>query len=273
MSRLGPLARFLKDMESDMLNETDRRAAFKASPLLMGFLGTMLEDLQNNEREAAFEDEREEIDAGTIWNCPDVTFNGARSICDTFYSGPGGDAAAESDCTYEQIGSDLYLESAGHGAGFSDRDHDGDRDASRAIAERLSAAVSRHSVETYIGDDGAAYIVGMESDMSDTPTARSILSRVLRERRDDFNAMLRARIASDRAYYDTLAPTNATRRSVRASFWAAEKAQTWADLGDIDALVSECGPIIIALGIACKLLDIPAHVRTAVAVAWDEGRR
>lgn len=107
-----------------------------------------------------------------------------------------------------------------------------------------------------------------------TITARALISDALLERRDEFNAMLRARIASDRKYLDALHPESTrTRQSVRASIWAAEKAQCWASLGDLDALVSECGPMVIALGIACKLLDVPAAQRTAAAVAWEDGKR
>lgn len=65
----------------------------------------------------------------------------------------------------ERIGADLYLERAGHGAGFRDRDCWHDRpSAARIIGEALSAAVpSRGSLETYIGDDGETYIFGKES--------------------------------------------------------------------------------------------------------------
>ena len=32
----------------------------------------------------------------------------------------------------------------------------------------------------------------------------------------------------------------------------------------------ECGPMVIALNVACKLQCIPAHERTAAAVEWQE---
>lgn len=139
-----------------MQTETERRAIFRTSPLLMGFLSTLLEDLQFSERE--------EGDSGTIWDCPDATFNAARSICDRFYALDI--PVAESACSYEQIGGDLYLEAAGHGAGFRDREHDSDSDVSQDIGERLSAAVDTvcTHLETYLGDDGCAYIVGREME-------------------------------------------------------------------------------------------------------------
>ncbi len=142
------------------MNEASRREAFRASPLLMGFLSTLLEDLQHSEREEAFQDEREERDVGTIWGCPVATFTAARTICDAFYAAA---PVEESDCSSDQLGSDLYMESVGHGVGFSDRDH-GDLGYDD-VAERLSAAVAGR-LETYTGDDGAAWIVGRELDQA-----------------------------------------------------------------------------------------------------------
>lgn len=142
-----------------MINEATRWLAFSASPMLSGFLSTLLADLQLTERDEACQEEREERDTGTIWDCPDATFTAARAICDRFwYAAP----VEESDCDSEQLGSDLYMEMAGHGVGFSDRSHDDDRDESARIAEQLSAAVDGR-LETYLGDDGAAYIYGRES--------------------------------------------------------------------------------------------------------------
>lgn len=137
--------------------ETERKAAFRASPLLSGFLSVALQDLQYSENDEACREGWEARDVGTIWDCPDETFNRARVICDAFYAAAG-PVIGESACDLEQIGSDSYLETAGHGAGFSDRRHDDDRDESARIADSLSSAVDgSRGLEMYIGDDGKAY--------------------------------------------------------------------------------------------------------------------
>lgn len=41
---------------------------------------------------------------------------------------------------------------------------------------------------------------------------------------------------------------------------------------DVDSIVANCGTMIIALNVACKLQCIPPHVRTAAAVDWESAQ-
>jgi hypothetical protein len=156
--------------------ERERKAAFRACPMAESFLAVLLQDLQHSESDEACTEEREARDSGTIYTCPDSTFRAAVAECESFLAAIAAHLAAVPDgalagldlasCyTLEQMGSDLYLERAGHGAGFRDRDAwSDDRDENAAIGETLSDLVeSRSSLEVYLGDDGQAYICGRES--------------------------------------------------------------------------------------------------------------
>ncbi|WP_141237105.1 hypothetical protein [Sphingopyxis sp. GW247-27LB] len=145
--------------------------------MVEGFLSTMLQDAQYREADEACSEEREARDTGTIYDCPDATLRAVIAECDQFITAARAvnvtdDVNLATFCNQawnhvrKQIGSDLYLERAGHGAGFRDRDiwACDDRDLNRRIGRALSDLVARHpSLETYVGDDGALYIVGQES--------------------------------------------------------------------------------------------------------------
>lgn len=154
----------------------NRKEVFAASPMVESFLAVMLEDMQHQERDEACEAGREERDTGTIWDCPESTLRAVMAECQTFREAitqaivtvpDGALAGLDTDCRYtlEAIGSDLYLERAGHGAGFRDRSlWSDDVDECNAIGEALSDLVRKHpNIETYLGDDGGAYIFGKES--------------------------------------------------------------------------------------------------------------
>jgi len=156
--------------------ERERKAAFRACPMAESFLAVLLQDLQHSESDEATSEGREARDTGTIYDCPDSTFRAAVAECESFLAAIAAHLAAVPDgalagldlanrYTLEQMGSDLYLERAGHGAGFRDRDSwSDDREENRAIGEALSDLVeSRHSLEAYLGDDGQTYICGKES--------------------------------------------------------------------------------------------------------------
>jgi uncharacterized protein YndB with AHSA1/START domain len=142
--------------------EQQRKCAFETWPMLEGFLSTLLEDLQMSEAEEAFGDEREERDCGTIYTCPESTLRAVAQYCRDFR-----DAARkvieDNRLDETRIGADLYLAMAGHGADFRDRnDWVDDVEESRLIGNHLHSYVSGR-IETYIGDDSRAYIVGKES--------------------------------------------------------------------------------------------------------------
>lgn len=155
-----------------------RTKTFLARPMVMGFLSTLLEDLQLSENEEACTEEREARDTGTIYSCPDSTFRAAVAECDAFESACRNAPVSRNGQSVDigtlcreslfyvkaRIGSDLYLERAGHGAGFRDRDiWSDDREENKAIGEALSDVVSGTGLETYLGDDGEAYICGSEN--------------------------------------------------------------------------------------------------------------
>ncbi|WP_242136972.1 hypothetical protein [Sphingomonas sp. TREG-RG-20F-R18-01] len=136
-----------------------RAEAFRHNPMIMGFLSTALQDLQLTEFDEACMEDREERDSGTIYDCPDETFERAKAECEAFWAILREDVDTALDATNsltsEHIGSDLYLERAGHGAGFRDRSY-----SETETGERLSAMVDqmgRGSVDVYFGDDGKAY--------------------------------------------------------------------------------------------------------------------
>jgi hypothetical protein len=150
------------------VSEIERKAAFSAKPMAESFLATLLEDAQLSENEEAFSEEREARDVGTIYDCPGDLFKLALDECEAFGLDialalarvpDGALVGLDRDCrhTAAQLGSDLYLERAGHGAGFRDRDTwSEDRDECRAIGEALSGLV-RTGLETTLGDDGKLY--------------------------------------------------------------------------------------------------------------------
>lgn len=135
------------------------------SDMVQSFLGVLLEDLQMSENEEACNEEREARDCGTIWTAPESTVSYAIEACRNFESAIHRDneLVAAVEMNADQAGSDLYMVMRGHGVGFADRDcWNADRDTNASIAERLSALVKSSSLETYIGDDSRAYVVGGE---------------------------------------------------------------------------------------------------------------
>ena len=158
----------------EAISESDRKAIFRNSPMVVGFLSTMLQDLQLTENDDSVEEDRESRDVGTIYDCPESTLNAVIHECETFLATLKESAhdrwwrlehIFQDKYLAEPAGSDLYLERAGHGAGFRDRKcwHENKR-VNALIGERLSRAVpSRGSIYAYIGDDGKAYIFGAEN--------------------------------------------------------------------------------------------------------------
>lgn len=147
------------------VTEDERKAAFKACPILADYLATALQDLQYSESDEACTDEREARDSGTIYDCPVETFDAARRDCEAFMAAnaahiesalelvPGEDGLRYGRVyvTYERIGSRFYLQRVGHGVGFTD---DGDANCLKAMGEYARS----HSCESlYLGDDGKAY--------------------------------------------------------------------------------------------------------------------
>jgi len=148
-----------------MLDETARKAAFDAVPILETYLATALEDAQFYENDNACEDEREARDTGTIYNCPDETFQRAHKDCAAFMEAqarwinralelePGEDGLRYGTRGFDhgRIGYYFYMQRVGHGVGFTD---DGDDQALQIMADYCR--VNRLE-GLYLGDDGRAY--------------------------------------------------------------------------------------------------------------------
>lgn len=154
-----------------MMTEQEREAVFKASPMVRGFLATLLEDLQHSESDEACGEGREARDTGTIYDCPDSTFRAVVAECESFVAGLAKDSHgrnaldlaldyAPNGYSLEQAGADLYLERAGHGAGFRDR---GIGRAGAWLSDTVDSVFGVASLEAYLGDDGRTYICGKES--------------------------------------------------------------------------------------------------------------
>ena len=144
------------------MTESERKAAFKACPILSDYLATALEDLQFSEADAACMDGRQEEDSGSIYDCPNETFQRALQDCREFMSANAEHVEAATDChpanapdgpclTVERIGSTFYLQRVGHGVGFTD---DGDAPCLEAMGEYCR---SHHTEGLYFGDDGKVY--------------------------------------------------------------------------------------------------------------------
>lgn len=80
--------------------------------------------------------------------------------------------------------------------------------------------------------------------------------------------------AYEDAKYMATRDNPAIRRSVQASFNATHRAIDAIKLGEIDKLADDMGAGIIALNEACRLLCVPPHERTSIALdTWGEARR
>lgn len=142
--------------------ETQRTSAFAAIPVLRGFLACALQDAQYTESDEACEQERDEYDTGTIYDCSESVFEWARDYCARFMAECAIDIAAALETghsariagTHEAIGATLYLTCVGHGVSFTD-----DSTAHHAPhLERLEQWASDNRQESpYFGDDGALY--------------------------------------------------------------------------------------------------------------------
>lgn len=150
------------------MNESERKAAFKACPILSDFIAVMLQDLQHTESDDSCEQHREERDTGTIYDCLPETFQTCQTYCERFMAECAADIEAalelsgdefEYTCrhdgiSHERIGSTLYLASVGHGVTFTD-------DGNAPCLERLAQwARDNRFGEPYLGDDSRVYICG-----------------------------------------------------------------------------------------------------------------
>lgn len=149
----------------------DRLAYLRHDEMAAAFLGTMLDDAQAMEVDAACTDEREPLDTGTIYDCPAPTYRAAIAICDQFRRLVEGDQVLNPGAWRGRrsvetvLGSDLYMEMAGHGVGFRDREWGAEwGEDSDTVGEALSTLAGHVGrLETYLDDAGAVWIVGKES--------------------------------------------------------------------------------------------------------------
>lgn len=104
--------------------------------------------------------------------------------------------------------------------------------------------------------------------LNDNPTARDIIARSIAAHPSLFREAL-IRQAEMHDDYAMLTTNIRAKQGARASWKACLAAYDAVDMGDVDAICSDCGTMVIALNVACKLQCIPPHIRTAAAVTWQ----
>lgn len=100
--------------------------------------------------------------------------------------------------------------------------------------------------------------------------AKEIIARSIVMHPGLFTEMLEKQSREGRAYSLTAGLDPRSKEGAIANARACERAIEAIQKSDADAIVAECGPMVVALNIACKLQLLPAHERTAAAVEWDE---
>lgn len=135
-----------------LAREDARKAAFRVCPILCEYLATALTDLQLSDADQACEDEREPMDSGTVYDCPDETFKRAYDECQQFMTVNAAHIeTALNELSHDRIGSTFYLSQVGHGVGFTD---DG---GTECLAQMEVYARNNRCEGLYFGDDGKAY--------------------------------------------------------------------------------------------------------------------
>ena len=94
--------------------------------------------------------------------------------------------------------------------------------------------------------------------------ARDIIARSIETDRAGF----RASLVTQAEMHDDYANVTSDRRAAQGAI-ASRNACLVAYDCDIDDILSRCGPMVIALNVACKLQGISAAQRTAAAVEWQ----
>jgi len=103
-------------------------------------------------------------------------------------------------------------------------------------------------------------------DLPENPTARDIIQRSIVCHPSLFREMLIKQADMHDDYAKVTSDIRAKQGAI-ASMNACFFAYDAIDNDDVDAIVSRCGPMVIALNVACKLQCIPNHIRTAAAIA------
>lgn len=107
------------------------------------------------------------------------------------------------------------------------------------------------------------------------PTARDIIERSIVCHDETF----RTALIQQAEVHDTSAmftPSERARQGAMASFKACLSAYDIIGRDDMTPyekalfIGSDCGTMVIALNIACKLQCLPPHIRTQAAIAWGE---
>lgn len=152
--------------------ETERKAAFRAEPMLEDFVAVALQDLQLRESDEACGEEREARDSGTIYTLRPDTFAALQEIVSRFRLEcadhiaaalelePGGPGlpyrrGSRTGCpiTESELGGTLWLAVTGTGVTFTD---DGNADCLEALA---TWARAQHCEGLYFGDAGDVHLI------------------------------------------------------------------------------------------------------------------
>jgi hypothetical protein len=109
-------------------------------------------------------------------------------------------------------------------------------------------------------------------DLPTNPTARDILTRSIECDSGAFRAAL-IELAEAHDSWASFTNNERGRQGAVASFKACLSAYDIIGRDDMSTedkalfITSDCGTMITALNVACKLQDLPAHVRTQAAIA------
>lgn len=100
-------------------------------------------------------------------------------------------------------------------------------------------------------------------------TLEDILRKAIQKHRDEFRKeLIRQAEESDDHQHGTINPRARTAAIARRD--QCLHAYDAVGRGRVNEITANLGRLVIAHNIACKLLDIPPHVRTATLVDWEE---
>lgn len=100
--------------------------------------------------------------------------------------------------------------------------------------------------------------------------ATQIIQRSINATPNEFRAALIAQAEMHDDYASSEGISERARQGAIASRRACNRAAWGITQGDAATIVADCGTMVVALNVACKLQELAAHVRTAAAVAWQD---
>lgn len=107
--------------------------------------------------------------------------------------------------------------------------------------------------------------------LPEKPSALDIIERSIIAHPSLFAETLDLQAAEHKRYAANLANGERAKQGALASARACDAAAYHIrGEGGAAQIVKDCGQMVIALNVACKLQCLPAHIRTAAAVMWEQ---